>query len=104
MENLSGSIELLDENSALHLAELFRALSDPTRVRMLWMMMDGEKNVTALAEGVQISEPGVSHHLRSLRLLRLVRTRKQGREVYYSLADEHVSQLIHYGMDHVILG
>lgn len=92
------------EETAIHLAEIFRALADPTRVRMLCHLMNGEMNVGALAELVGISEPGVSHHLRSLRLLRIVKARKQGREVYYSLTDEHVRELIRYGLDHVVQG
>lgn len=95
---------LIDEDTAIHLAEIFRALADPTRVRLLCAMMDGEMNVGSLAELVGISEPGVSHHLRSLRLLRIVKARKQGREVYYSLTDEHVRELIRYGLDHVVQG
>lgn len=95
---------IIDEETAIHLAEIFRALADPTRVRMLCHLMGGEMNVGALAELVGISEPGVSHHLRSLRLLRIVKARKQGREVYYSLTDEHVRELIRYGLDHVVQG
>jgi len=101
---MEPQISELTETAAYHLSEVFRALGDPNRVRMLWMLMDGEKNVTTLAEGLSISEAGVSHHLRSLRQLRLVRARKQGREVYYSLVDEHVSELLRYGLDHVVNG
>jgi ArsR family transcriptional regulator len=104
--NLASAVKPfdIDEDAALHLAEIFRALADPTRVRMLCRMMDGETNVSALAQAVGISEAGVSHHLRSLRQLRLVRARKQGREVYYSLSDEHVEALLRYGLEHVVQG
>jgi ArsR family transcriptional regulator len=91
----------LDERLAEQLAELFRALSDPSRVRIIAALLEGETNVGALAEIVGISESAISHQLRTLRQMRLVRARKQGREVYYSLDDEHVTDLFRCGMDHV---
>lgn len=94
----------LDTQTASRVAELFQALSDPSRVRILASLMDGEVNVGGLATAVEISESAVSHHLRNLRLMRLVRTRKDGRQVFYSLDDDHIAGLIQSGMDHVIHG
>lgn len=91
----------LDERLAAEVAELFRALSDPTRVRMIAALLEGEINVSALAGVVGISESAVSHQLRTLRQMRLVRARRQGREVYYCLDDEHVEDLFLRGLDHV---
>ncbi len=91
----------LDEQLAGQLAELFRTLSDPSRVRIIAALLEGEINVGALAEIVGISESAVSHQLRTLRQMRLVRARKQGREVYYSLDDDHVVDLFQRGLDHV---
>lgn len=91
----------LTQKQAVELAELFRALSDPSRVRIISALLEGETNVGALAKIVGISESAISHQLRTLRQMRLVRARKQGREVYYSLDDEHVSDLFLCGMDHV---
>lgn len=91
----------LDDNSATHLAQLFAALGDPSRLRIIAALLDGEKNVTAIAEVVPISESAVSHHLRDLRQLRIVKTRKEGRFVYYSLDDDHVIELFHRGLEHV---
>jgi DNA-binding transcriptional ArsR family regulator len=96
--------ESLDMLTASRVAELFQALSDPSRVRILAALMHGEVNVGALAAAVEISESAVSHHLRNLRLLRLVRARKAGRQVFYSLDDDHITELIQSGMDHVIHG
>jgi len=90
------------EHQVLHLAELFRALGDPSRVRIIAALLDGEINVGALAEIVGISESAVSHQLRTLRQMRLVRARKQGREVYYALDDEHVIDLFRRSLDHVL--
>jgi DNA-binding transcriptional ArsR family regulator len=70
--------EGLDEDTAAYLAELFRALSDTSRVRIVSALVESEMNVSALAQAVGISESAVSHHLRSLRQMRLVRGRKEG--------------------------
>ncbi len=91
----------LDETEALSLAELFRALGDASRVRILTALLSREHNVGELAEEAAISESAVSHHLRGLRLMRLVRADKRGRAVYYALADEHVRVLLQQGLDHV---
>src|SRR5687767_4404049 len=91
----------LDEYTAAQLAELFRALSDTSRVRLISTLMDGEKHVGALAEVVGISESAVSHHMRGLRQMRLVRARKDGRQVFYSLDDDHIADLFRYGLEHV---
>ena len=91
----------LDERAAAQLAELFRALSDTSRVRILSAIAQRELNVSAIAAIVQISESAVSHHLRGLRQMRLVRARKDGREVFYTLDDAHVAELFKSGLEHV---
>jgi len=92
----------LDERTAARLADIFSALGDPSRIRILSALKDGEMNVGALAELIGLSESAVSHHLRSLRQLRIVRPRKSGRQVYYTLDDEHIADLYQRGLDHVI--
>lgn len=91
----------LDERSAAQLAELFRAIGDATRVRILSAIAEYALNVSTIALLVGISESGVSHHMRGLRQMRLVRTQKHGREVYYTLDDAHVSELFKMGLEHV---
>jgi DNA-binding transcriptional ArsR family regulator len=93
--------ELIDEATAAQVAELFRAFSDTSRVRLIAALTAGELNVGALAEAAGISESAVSHHLRGLRQMRLVRARKAGRQVYYCLDDDHVAALFRQGLDHV---
>lgn len=93
--------EPLDEAEAAAVAELFRAFSDSSRVRLISLLVAGEQNVGALAAGVGLSESAVSHHLRGLRQMRLVRARKDGRQVFYRLDDDHVSDLFRRGLDHV---
>ncbi|MCC6188747.1 MAG: helix-turn-helix transcriptional regulator [Anaerolineales bacterium] len=91
----------LDERTAAQVAELFAAFSDTSRVRLIAALVGREMNVGALAEAAGISESAVSHHLRGLRQMRLVRARKEGRQVYYSLDDDHVAALFQQGLDHV---
>jgi len=92
---------VLDEHTAAHVAELFRAFSDTSRVRILSALMGGEMNVGALAEAAGISESAVSHHLRGLRQMRLVSLRRNGKEVYYRVDDEHIIALFQQGVKHI---
>jgi DNA-binding transcriptional ArsR family regulator len=92
---------VLDELTAAHVAELFRAFSDTSRVRILFALTTQEINVNALAVLVGISESAVSHHLRSLRQMELVVARREGKEVYYRIEDEHIISLFGEGVKHV---
>ena len=94
----------IDELTAMRLAELFRALSDTSRVRLISALSYGEMNVRNLAQAAGISESAASHQLRGLRLMRLVKSRKVGREVFYCLDDRHISDLFRRGLDHVTHG
>ncbi len=97
--------EALDPRTAQDLAELFRALADPTRLRLVaYLLQAGEATVGELAAQVGLSESAVSHQLRGLRQMRLVRSRRAGRHVWYALDDEHVAALFRLGLDHVLHG
>ncbi len=91
----------LDETDTAHLAELFRALGDPTRLRLISALAGREQCVGDLAAAVEMSESAVSHQLRTLRQLRLVRVRRAGRQMFYALDDEHIEELFSRGLDHV---
>ena len=95
---------MLDDTHAASLAELFRAFSDPSRLKIIAALVQGELNVGAIAEEVGLTESATSHHLRGLRQMQLVRTRKEGRQVFYSLMDDHVNQLFQVGREHIIHG
>ncbi|MGH3954062.1 ArsR/SmtB family transcription factor [Mycobacteroides salmoniphilum] len=82
-----------DEQVGL-VVEVFRMLADATRVRVLWALTGGELSVNELADLVGKPAPSVSQHLAKLRMARLVRTRRDGTTVYYSLENEHVEQLV----------
>jgi ArsR family transcriptional regulator, lead/cadmium/zinc/bismuth-responsive transcriptional repressor len=92
---------LLKEQTSAHLADLFSALSDPTRLRIISVLLEDEMNVGDIASQLGMSESAVSHQLRGLRQMRLVRSRKDGRQVYYALDDDHVAKLYRMGLDHV---
>jgi DNA-binding transcriptional ArsR family regulator len=92
---------LMSDAAATTLAETFRALGDPTRVRILDALSRGELCVCEISALVNLSESAVSHQLRLLRSLRVVRARRQGRMVYYTLDDHHVRDLFAQGLRHV---
>ena len=91
----------LDEHTAAHVAELFRAFSDTSRVRIMSALLHGEMNVSALSQAVGISESAVSHHMRGLRQMHIVQARREGKEVYYSVDDPHIIALFQQGVRHV---
>ena len=98
---LAAQEHLLDGVTATRTAELFAALSDPTRVRIVGLLAHTEMCVGDLCLVLGMSQPAVSHHLRLLRTLRLVTARKEGKHVFYSLVDDHIHQLFHQGVDHI---
>ncbi len=91
----------LDEDLALQVAEIFKALSDPTRVRILHALSHAELCVGDLAAVLAMTESAVSHQLRLLRGLRVVRARREGKQVYYALDDEHVRRLFQLSLEHL---
>jgi DNA-binding transcriptional ArsR family regulator len=92
---------LLDLDTANRLAEIFKALSDPTRLRIIGLLMEHEVCVHTLEAALGMSQSAISHQLRVLRQMNLVRFRKEGRHVYYALDDEHVELLFAQGLLHV---
>ena len=99
-ETSENPVQALDEHTAAHLADLFGAFSDTSRVRIVSVLVGREQHVSAIVQAVGLTKSAVSHHLRALRHLRLVQTRKQGRQVFYRL-DIHVAGVFQYGLDHI---
>lgn len=91
---MNAGSDQLPEDQANLIVEVFRMLADATRIRVLWALTDGESSVNKLAEMVGKSAPSVSQHLAKLRMARLVRTRREGTTIFYSLENEHVRQLV----------
>ena len=101
--NIHGKLETTHKSKQLFslLAETFQALGDTSRVQIIWALSHGELCVGDVADLLQMSQPCVSHHLRTLRNLRLVRVRRDGRTSFYSLDDEHIDHLLREGTKHV---
>lgn len=92
----------ISDNDLSHMAELFKVLGDPTRMRILFLISAREINVSDMAEKLNVSESAVSHHLKILRLNRLVRRRRDGKSIYYELKDNHVRAIIERGQEHIL--
>jgi len=91
---------LVDDITAVGLAEIFQALADPTRVRLISALMDGPLCVYDLAALLDMTQSAISHQLRLLRNLRLVKNHKEGRMVYYTIDDDHIRDLFQRGLEH----
>ena len=92
---------ILDEHTTAHVAELFRAFSDTSRVRILSAIIEKELNISTLAELVGLTESAVYHHMRGLRQMRIVQARREGKEVFYRIIDPHIVSLFQQGVRHV---
>ncbi len=91
---------MLDRQLVADTADVFKVLGDPTRMRLLYALSQRELCVCDLSAVLEMTQSAISHQLRVLRSARLVRHRKVGKTVYYSLADAHVMQLMEVGIDH----
>ena len=90
-----------DEELLYELADLFKVFSDTTRIKILYALMGGEMCVADLAEIVGASQSAVSHQLRTLKQARLVKFQRDGKNVIYSLSDDHVYTMLEQGMTHI---
>ena len=91
-----------DRDTMVQLAELFRIMGDPTRLRVIQLLLAGEMCVKHIAEAMDMGQSAISHQLRVLRQARLVTYRKEGKTAYYRLSDGHVEMLIRQGLEHVM--
>lgn len=89
------------EEELYDLAELFKVFGDSTRIRILFKLFDKELSVTELADLLNMNQSAVSHQLKVLKQAKLVKNRREGKSIIYSLADEHVRTIIAMGIDHI---
>lgn len=89
------------EEMLLRLADLFKVFGDGTRVRILYVLLEAEVCVCDLATLLGMTQSAVSHQLRILKTARLIKSRRDGKTVFYSLADDHVATLLRQGMEHI---
>ena len=92
---------LPDMDSLLQLAELFKNFGDGTRVRILYVLLTAEVCVCDIARLLGMTQSAVSHQLRILKTARLIKARRDGKTIFYSLADDHVATLLRQGMEHI---
>lgn len=90
----------LDEETLFNVSQIFKALSDPTRLRILNLLFEGEHSVGEITEKLSLLQSTVSHQLRFLKNLRLVKFRREGTTLYYSHDDEHVISLLKQAIEH----
>lgn len=93
--------QMPSEEHLYDLAELFKVFGDTTRIRILYALFEAELCVYDIADLLGMSQSAISHQLRVLKQARLVRSRREGKQQYYSLADDHVRTIIGQGMDHI---
>jgi ArsR family transcriptional regulator len=84
------------------IAELFKGFADPTRVRILFLLFEQERCVNDIAQAVELSQSAVSHQLRYLKQMHLIKYRREGKNILYSLADDHVVTILQMGLEHVM--
>jgi DNA-binding transcriptional ArsR family regulator len=101
MDSHSLHGHIVAEGMAEDLAETFQALADPTRVRLISLLVDAERCVGDLASMLEMSVSAISHQLALLHRLRIVRRRREGRYVYYALDDEHIATIYRCGLEHL---
>lgn len=89
------------EEHLYDLAELFKIFGDSTRIRILYVLFEAEVCVCDIAEVLKMTQSAISHQLRLLKQAKLVKSRRDGKTVYYSLADDHVRTIIDQGMEHI---
>ena len=92
---------LPDEDELYDLAELFKVFGDSTRIRILYVLFQSELCVCDLAEALQMTQSAISHQLKILKQAKLVTGRREGKSVFYALADDHVRSIMDQGREHI---
>ena len=90
------------EETLNDLAALFKVFGDPTRVKILYVLFQSELCVCDLAEVLHMTQSAISHQLRILKQMKLVKSRREGKTVFYSLADDHIQTIMNQGMEHIL--
>lgn len=91
-----------DKENQAYIADLFKGFSDPTRVHILFLLMEREMCVNDIAQAVELSQSAISHQLRLLKQMHLIKYRREGKNLLYSLDDDHVRMILQMGLEHVL--
>lgn len=94
--------EMPSEETLKELADFYKVFGDATRVKILFVLLQAEMCVCDLAETLGMTQSAISHQLRVLKQMKLVKNRREGKTVYYSLADDHIQNIISQGMEHIL--
>ena len=94
--------DIPDLDVLFELADLFKVFGDSTRLRIMYIISDTEMSVLSIAESLNMEQSTISHQLRVLRQNKLVKVRREGKQIYYTLDDDHVKRIIEKGLDHVL--
>ena len=94
-------MERISEDTLCDLSELFKVFGDSTRIKILYDLFSGEKNVTEICQDLEMNQSAVSHQLKILRTTKLVQGRREGKSIVYALADDHVKTIIAMGIEHI---
>lgn len=101
--NTYGGIPYAKNEQVLNdLADLFKVFGDATRIKMLYVLLQSEMCVCDLAEMLGMTQSAISHQLRVLKQMKLVKNRREGKTVFYSLADGHIQTILNQGMEHIL--
>lgn len=95
---------LIEEETLYDVAELFKAFADTTRIKIISVLKEEELCVGAISELINVSQSAVSHQLRVLKNSKIVKPRREGKQIYYSLDDEHIKKIYDMGLEHIIKG
>lgn len=94
-------MKLLDEDKIIDLSELFKIFGDSTRIKIINILIDGELCVNEISDRINVSQSAVSHQLRILKSSKLVKYRKDGNMIYYSIDDDHIEKIFKMGCEHI---
>ena len=102
LETINRIQEVMPPEDALYdLADFFKIFADSTRIKMLYTLSYSEMCVCDLAEMLKMNQSAISHQLRTLKQMNLVRNRRAGKTIFYSLADDHIKSILNQGMEHI---
>lgn len=90
-----------DEDMLYSLAEFFKVFADSTRIKILYALLNSEMCVCDISEVLEISQSAISHQLRLLKQMKLVKFRREGKSIFYSLSDDHIKSILNKGMEHI---
>lgn len=94
--------KLPDSDTLREMADIFKLFGDSTRIGILWALSESEMCVCDLCALLKMKQPAISHQLKNLKLARIIKARRDGKVIYYSLDDDHIRKMLDFGMEHIL--